>query len=357
MSDEFQYFSDPLPEPQPRRLSQKQLAIIITAALAACVVFLVLLMTVILPAHRYRSGVAMGKAGDYQGAIQAFESLGTYRDAQEQLSAAYYLQGDAFLDKGNYTGALNSFRAAGNFRNAPDRVCEAAYLQAEVVAAEGSFSKAADLFELAGDYRDAKTQLNICRMNLAEAGDAVFFGRYEQDNDASNGAEQIQWRVLDKQDDRILVVSEYVLDAQPFTPWGGLSLDGQWLNLEFLPAAFTPQERARILTQNIPCPDNPHISTPSSYSQEAAVFLLSVGEAEKYFSSDADRQAAPTGYAKAQGVYVSNSGASWWWLRSPGYGQMLFTTASVLDSGAIHDGSTSDLPSGGVRPAMWIALS
>ena len=54
-----------------------------------------------------------------------------------------------------------------------------------------------------------------------EIGDYISFGRYEQDNDSTNGVEDIEWRVLDKATvdsngkNCILVISRYVLDCLP----------------------------------------------------------------------------------------------------------------------------------------------
>lgn len=47
----------------------------------------------------------------------------------------------------------------------------------------------------------------------ANVGEYVTFGHYEQDNDESNGKEDIEWLVLEKEDDKVLVISKYVLNA------------------------------------------------------------------------------------------------------------------------------------------------
>ena len=45
------------------------------------------------------------------------------------------------------------------------------------------------------------------------AGSIVTFGMYEQDGDAHNGKESIEWIVLDVQEDRALLLSVHTLDA------------------------------------------------------------------------------------------------------------------------------------------------
>ncbi len=49
-----------------------------------------------------------------------------------------------------------------------------------------------------------------------QIGDLYSFGSYEQDNDLTNGAEPIDWEVLDIQDNRALLISKYALDSKPY---------------------------------------------------------------------------------------------------------------------------------------------
>ena len=84
----------------------------------------------------------------------------------------------------------------------------------------------------------------------------VEFGRYEQDGNAENGPESIEWIVLRKEKDRTLLLSRYVIESMPYNDMNagdGISLMfwpdctlRAWLNGEFMDMAFTPQERARI---------------------------------------------------------------------------------------------------------------
>ena len=40
------------------------------------------------------------------------------------------------------------------------------------------------------------------------------FGSYEQDNDVSNGKESINWIVLEKSGNKLMLITEYALDAK-----------------------------------------------------------------------------------------------------------------------------------------------
>ena len=58
----------------------------------------------------------------------------------------------------------------------------------------------------------------------------VTFGSYEQDNDLTNGKEDIEWLVLARDENKALLISRYSLDNQPYSehteevPWENCSL-------------------------------------------------------------------------------------------------------------------------------------
>ena len=74
------------------------------------------------------------------------------------------------------------------------------------------------------------------------------FGHYEQDNDTSNGPEEIEWRVLAAEGSRVLVISEYALDVKKYNAgsvgitWENCTLR-EWLNGEFFQTAFNSGEQ------------------------------------------------------------------------------------------------------------------
>ena len=196
-------------------------------------------------------------------------------------------------------------------------------------------------------------------LTSATVGDYVVFGSYEQDNNRSNGSEPIEWLVLDKKDDKILVISKYGLDCQRYNEsdtnktWEKCTLR-PWLNDAFLKGAFSAEERALIPTVKVSADKNPYYSTSPGNNTKDKVFLLSINETIKYFSNDVERQCAPTAYAQAQGCNVDN-GFCWWWLRSPG--SNLNHDAIVRNDGSVGiDGYYVTYDDNAVRPAMWIEL-
>lgn len=194
----------------------------------------------------------------------------------------------------------------------------------------------------------------------AEVGDVITFGSYEQDDNTSNGKEAIEWIVLARENDRVLVVSKYCLDTKPYNEvttdvtWETCSLR-TWLNTEFYNEAFTSEEQSKIITTTVSADKNPEYNTNPGNDTQDKVFLLSIVEVKMYFKIRADRVAKPTKYAENKGVYVCDDGSCYWWLRSPGSDS--FYAADVADDGSIPlYGYYVDNVLRAVRPALWLEI-
>ena len=198
-------------------------------------------------------------------------------------------------------------------------------------------------------------------------GNTVKFGHYEQDGDATNGKEDIEWIVLAEDGDKYLLVSKYGLDCCAYhtsfadITWADCSLRA-WLNNDFLNAAFSAKEQTGIVTSDV---DNSKSQGYSGWSTNGGsntqdkVFLLSYAEAWYYFSTDATRKCAPTNYAIKQGAYTYSSykadgrATGWWWLRSPGHHQ---NDAAFVRSDGSRNYHDVTYGGGSVRPAFWLDL-
>ena len=102
-----------------------------------------------------------------------------------------------------------------------------------------------------------------------------------------------------------------------------------------------------ILAVTVPADKNPEYSADPGNSTQDKVFLLSINEVKKYFSSDEARKCAMA--MKKQG------NARLWWLRSPGNG--LSSAAFVNNDGSVNcSGFYVDKNDICIRPAMWISL-
>ena len=218
-------------------------------------------------------------------------------------------------------------------------------------------------------YKDSAERLQSAKQALiknAKVGDIVYFGTYEQDNKTSNGKENIEWLVLTKEKNRVLVISDKALDYQKYNSsktsvtWETCTLR-KWLNNDFINAAFSAEERAKIPTVTVSADKNPEYDTYPGNATKDRVFLLSIVEAEKYFTSDEARKCVPTEYAISNGAYTSDSytkggkATCWWWLRSPGFN--LYNAADVEVGGDVSEnGGSAYSGADAVRPAMWISI-
>lgn len=206
-----------------------------------------------------------------------------------------------------------------------------------------------------------------------KAGDIITFGRYPQ---TAEGTDQtpIEWIVLEVQDGKALVISRYGLDAQPYNSelidvtWEDCSLRN-WLNSDFLNAAFTPEELVAIPVTEV---DNSAAQGCSRWRMNGGnnttdmVFLLSCAEANRYLGvaqedkNNVKARVQPSEYAISRGTYTDSSEktesgteAGWWWLRSPGFFQD--SAAYVFRDGSLTNSRVS-LVSGCVRPVLVINL-
>ena len=305
----------------------KKVFIAIASVACVCAVFLILLKTVIIPKQKYNQAMELIASGDYDSAYELLEELGK----SEDIASNKYDRALKCIDSGDYKTACILLNGLS--------------------------------------YKDSAEKLKSAKQVLLKnpkVGDIVYFGAYEQDNNTSNGKELIEWLVLAKEKNRILVISDKALDFQTYNSsitsvtWETCTLR-KWLNTDFVNDAFSDGEKAMIPTVTVSADKNPQYDTDPGNATKDKVFLLSIVEAEKYFTSDEARECVPTEYAISNGACTSDSytkggkATCWWWLRSPGYDQ--YDAAGVHVDGDVHE--LGLCVSGGgdaVRPAMWISI-
>ena len=156
----------------------------------------------------------------------------------------------------------------------------------------------------------AAALLACCVPALAEGvpgpcapGGRVFFGAYEQDGNDANGPEPVEWLVVDVKDGAALLLSRYELAYRAYEDRAISLADGvdwerctlrEWLNGEFLRAAFTDEETAAILVTAVVNEESAEYGTPAGAGTEDRVFLPSLEEIGRWFPEPEDRRALPT---------------------------------------------------------------
>ena len=319
-----------------------------------------------------RSQMNQNTISSYESAIRMFESIPGWKDADEQIYACKKkieeLKAKQEADRLERERIEEKHRIAAE--KAKKKIKKIITITAPIVCVLIVFlillktviipkqKYNAAVAKYGQEYVDAFYALNV--------GDTLVFGTYEQDNDTTNGKEDIEWLVLTKENNKILVVSDKALDCKPYNQsrdyvtWETCSLRN-WLNNDFINAAFTAEERAMIPTVTVSADMNPEYNTNPGNATKDRVFLLSIVETEKYFTSDEARKCVPTEYAISNGAYTSDSYTKggkvtcWWWLRSPG-GNRNRAAYVDLDGSVFRNGYFVSYDDGSVRPALWISI-
>jgi tetratricopeptide (TPR) repeat protein len=226
-------------------------------------------------------------AGSYEEAIAAFEALDDYQDITAKIAMCEaeikYVDAVALMNAGQYEEAIAVFEELADHKDstAKKEECEAAILERkydQAIAAldAGNYIQAYDSLTALDGYKDSAEQAaaiydkyNAAKLQQANEGDYVFFGKYEQDGNTSNGTEAIEWIVLSKDESKILVLSKYALELLPYhtsnesVTWGTCSLR-EWLNNDFIDSAFSSSEEEMIATVTVPAHKNPAPRPPNN---------------------------------------------------------------------------------------------
>lgn len=217
------------------------------------------------------------------------------------------------------------------------------------------------------------TALGSGNLGDVRVGDTLTFGHYDQDDNAGNGAEAIEWIVLVNDNGHCTMISKYGLDAKPYNTeeadvtWETCTLR-KWLNGDFLNAAFTAEEQAMLETVTVTADENPQSDVNPGNDTQDRVFLLSIEELNKYLTSDEVRVCTPTDTAVENGIcvweddYDTGIDTCWWWLRTPGNASnyaadvyflgYLDCYGALVDNEGSVDGSGEYCGPGAVRPVV-----
>ncbi len=288
-----------------------------------------------------------------------------YMDENE-FEEVVYKNAIHFFESGEYEKAEECFLKLNETENVLEKINECRYMRAKQLYDSGEFGKSKVLYSQIVNYKDAKDLKVLAEkqeLKQIEIGGSYLLGSYEQDDNDKNGAEPIEWQVLDVKEDKILLISKYVLDAQKYDDDWAVWEDSfirEWLNGEFYDNVFSDEEKAKIVETKLKNSDSYLEPDDISADTSDKVFLLSVNEAIQYFDENVgfenpSRTAAPTAYAIARGVNINASDAKdakcWWHLRSNGVHEGLVMQINVW--GQMID-INKDWSDRGVRPAIWM---
>ena len=363
-------------------------AIIGVVLIATIIVAVIVVISATAPSHDLKKQLNLGNKYladlDYENALLAYkEALSINpksKEAATGLLNSYIGLIDYYMNNGDYEKALALVQEG--LELLPDGNAE---LQSRIDKIHVLLTQAKELEDM--KYEEEPISPNI---TLA-VGDPFEFGHYEQDGNEGNGLEPIQWHVFGIKGNRVIFLSDYVLDAQPLNSentsvtWETCTLRA-WLNGDCYNQAFSEEEKKQIADTSLENKNHSYWKTNAGNDTSDKIFILSEDEIRKYMVFDYQDKdgkwglceqliAEPTNYAIEKGCEnsiitadwlidrfegipdsyisrVSNRKASCYWSRTPGSAEDSFiyfaNNAITLSSASVSYEKI------GVRPVFCI---
>ena len=196
--------------------------------------------------------------------------------------------------------------------------------------------------------------------NWDKNGDAIIDNiKYHKTKKSYFKYEPIKWRVLQSENGEAFLLSDIILDRQPYNEnrkaitWEESSLRA-WLNGKFINRAFSDEEKEKINITEIVNQDNQAFGTEGGNNTADKIFLLSLQEVAPKFDGK------EYGFLDYEAINCKTSSFSkmetmYWWLRSPG--GVGDAAAVIFDNGWIWaNGNPVSYYDIGVRPALHLNL-
>ena len=161
---------------------------------------------------------------------------------------------------------------------------------------------------------------SACRADLGKF-ETVIFGEFEQDGKLENGQEPLEWIVLERTADEVVLTTKYGIFSKDYyigsTKKGAVvsyetSSLRKWMRNTFYKKAFSEEQRKFFITKGFK-------DEVTGKTVNDPVLLMTVEEAEKYFASDKERLLEETTYANLAKAYKNTfTQSGWWWLLDMG---------------------------------------
>ncbi len=307
----------------------------------------------------YLMAQAKKAAGETEAALACYEAAGDYQDAKMQIMALGYENAVALEAAGKTEDAIAAYKAVGDYQDARAKWQQMTYDLARNKQSSEKYDEAYALYDTIRGYSDVDDRLkNSSSLKNAgkrvasavvaasvQVGDIFTFGSYVHVDSNNKNKQPIQWEVLKKDGNKIMVLARYALAKKPFHSsnsksinWSNCSLR-TWLNGTFMNSAFTETERKAIVSTEISYKKT--ISNTAKCKDK--VFLLSVSECNAY-----SKVAKDVHTLAGKEVYV--------WLRDRNldWAENKSNISLMGPYGhAYSDATASDIY---VRPAMWLNL-
>lgn len=213
------------------------------------------------------------------------------------------------------------------FRYIPNRQYVSAIKEFE----NGNLKEAASAFEKmdglgSSEYYLEKIYLQFPQYKLinAEVGEMVSYGMYNQEQNVA----PIEWYVIAKEGNKVLLLSKHIIDAQPYS--GEMSLP-TWLEETFKKSAFSDNESIAV----------------------SEIVILNKSQIATYVEGKPFAACVPTSFAISRGYWASYSGEYMWWTGETSSSKKHFV---AYPSGSVGQRVSDDSEMNGVRPAIWVSF-
>lgn len=231
-----------------------------------------------------------------------------------------------------YNYALKFYNRSGDYKDTKQKIIECQYMLGLDYEAKGDYKAAKKAFAAAEDYKDSNARkVNALKLVLknSKAGTIVKIGKYN-------------WKVLKIEENQVLLLKKAALSKRAYSSdannatWENSTIR-QYLNNDFLKAAFTKEEQMNILQTSVKNSGNAAYGTDGGKDTLDYLFLLSISEAKEH-----------------KDIFKDYKGTSW--LRSPGGNSN--TAAFIEAKGLIMDyGYIVTDKDFKAIPAMWFNTS
>ena len=327
----------------------------------------------------YKKACSLLNAGDYAAAQEMFTALGDYKDSADKIAECElgilenaYNAAVEQMEAGAYEAAIAAFTGIDDYKDSKAKIeqCEAAiaeikYNEAVELMAGEKYLEAGAILKTLG-YKDSAEKYEECRAyapyDFTEVGDIIKFGRYEQDYNYDNGPEELEWRVLEKRDGKVFIITDKAVEMLPyFAIYWKRSHIGGYLNSSFI-NDFTKEEKAMMVETTVTAdkyPDKPE--TDQGADTKHKLHILSHEQVLKYFPEPEDRVCYATDYLVAQFTDtihldgLEENGTCDWWTRTAISNYSSGATISIVCGSGSFGWATHGCRLA-LRPVCWIQL-
>ena len=205
------------------------------------------------------------------------------------------------------------------------------YTKALQMMEAGDYKNAAQALDKLDGYGSSEYQLETIYTQFpqykvinAKPDEMITYGTYDNGNNIA----PLEWYVVRKDGNKVLLLSKDIVDAQPYS--GTVDLP-TWLEQTFKKTAFNDKEAAAV----------------------AEVFILNKDQVNTYLLDKEYAACVPTPFAISRGYWKNYSDDYMWWTSESSSSGKHYL---AYPGGSVGIQVSADNEMNGVRPAIWITV-